>query len=163
MASFPSTKIWPINGTGSYVPASNTQVLIQGVVGTTGISGVSASAVTAIQALGASNVKITELGLFLSPTGTTGTNLAFAGTYTGVTGDRQVHYYNGKRPAFDLDGPIYAFLASGTAPAAFTVIDSAGNTATFPAGSLKQGTVYNIQINTVVSTTAGDFIGLGEF
>lgn len=161
MAFFPSIKIWPINGTGSYLPSSNHQILIQGTVGTTGIDGLSASNVSAINSLGATNVKITELGLFLASA--TGTSVVFAGTYAGVTGNRQVNYYNGKRPAFGFDGPISAFLASGTAPAALTVIDIAGNTGTFPAGSLKQGTVYNIQISTVVSTTAGDFIGLGEY
>lgn len=160
MASFPSTKIWPINGTGSYLPESNLQNLIQGTVGTTGIDGVAATAVTAINAIGATNVKITELGIWLASA--TGTSVVFASSYTGVTGVRQVNYYNAKRPAFEFDGPIAAILASGTAPAALTVIDYAGNTATFPAGSLKQGTIYNIQINTVVSTTSGDFIGLGE-
>lgn len=160
MASFPSTKIWPINGTGSYYPSSNQKVLIQGTVGTTGINGLTTANVAAINEIGATNVKIVELDKWVASA--TGTSLTFVGTYTGVTGVRQVNYYNGKRPAFELDGPISAFLASGTAPAALTVIDNAGNTATFPAGSLKQGTIYNIQIGTVISVTAGDFIGLGE-
>jgi hypothetical protein len=43
------------------------------------------------------------------------------------------------------------------------IIDNGGKTATFPAGSLKQGAIYPIQINTVVSATSGDFIGLSEY
>lgn len=156
-----ATKFWPINGTGSFAPENNQQVLIQGTVGTTGIDGVSATAVTAIKAIGATNVKIVELGKWLASA--TGTSVVFAGTYTGVTGVRQVNYYNGKRPAFGLDGVISAVLVSATAPAALTVIDNAGNTGTFPAGSLKQGAIYPLQIGTVLSATSGDFIGLSEY
>ena len=156
-----ATKFWPINGTGSFAPENNQQVLIQGTVGTTGIDGLTPANVTDINALGATNVKIVELNKWVASA--SGTSLTFTGSYTGVTGVRQVNYYNGKRPAFGLDGPIVGVLASGTAPASFKVIDNAGNTATFPAGSLKQGTVYSFQIGTVISVTSGDFIGLGEY
>ncbi len=156
-----ATKFWPISGTGSYVPVSNQQVLISGTVGTTGINGVSASAVTAINAIGATNVKIYELGVWVASA--TGTSITFASAYAGVTGVRQVNYYNAKRPAFELDGPVSAILAVSSAPANLVVIDNAGNTATFLAGSLKQGAIYPLQINTVVTVTSGDFIGLGEY
>lgn len=156
-----ATKFWPINGTGSYSPESNTQILIQGVVGTTGIDSVSATAVTAINALGATNVKIKDLDVFVASA--TGTSIVFASTYTGATGNRQVNYYNGKRPSFGLDGPITAILPVASSPAALTIIDNAGNTGTFAAGSLKQGTVYNFSINTVTAITSGNFIGLSEF
>ena len=157
-----ASKFWPINGTGNYTPESNTQVLIQGTVGTTGIDGVSASTVTAIQALGAANVKIAELGLFLSPTGTTGTSLVFAGTYTGQTGVRELHYYNGNRPAFGLDGPITGVLPTVTS-AALSITDASGKTVAFPADSLKQGTVYPITVYSVVVAATGSFIGLAEY
>jgi len=156
-----ATKFWPINGTGSYIPESNPQVLIQGTVGTTGIDGVAASAVTAINALGATNVKITELGVWVASAAST--SIVFATTYTGVTGVRQVNYYNGQRPAVSIDGPISAILVTDSTPNDLVVIDNGGKTATFPAGSLKQGAIYPIQINTVVSTTSGDFLGLSEY
>jgi len=157
-----ATKFWPINGTGSYTPSSNPQILFAGGVNATGITGVAASTVTAIQALGAANVKIAELGLFLSPTGTTGTNLAFGTTYSGQTGLRELNYYNGNRPALGLDGPITAVLPTA-ASASFSIIDTSGKTVSFPSGSLVQGTVYPITVYAVVSAATGSFIGLAEF
>ena len=157
-----SSKFWPINGTGSYSPSSNTQIAFSGGVSSTGITGVSASTVTAIQALGAANVKIAELGLFLSPTGTTGTSLVFASTYSGETGLRELHYYNGNRPAFGLDGPITGVLPTVTS-AALSITDASGKTVAFPADSLKQGTVYPITVYTVVTAATGSFIGFSDY
>jgi hypothetical protein len=156
-----ATKFWPINGTGSYVPESNPQVLIQGTVGTTGIDGVAASDVTAINALGATNVKITELGIWVASAAST--SIVFASAYAGATGVRQVNYCNAQRPAFGIDGPVSAILVTDATPNDLVIIDNGGKTATFPAGSLKQGAIYPIQINTVVSATSGDFIGLSEY
>ena len=156
-----ATKFWPINGTGSYFPSSNPQNLINGVVGTTGIDGVSASVVTAINALGATNVKITELGVWVASAAST--SIVFASPYTGETGSRAVNYYNGQRPAFNIDGQISAILVTDSTPNDLVVIDNGGKTATFPAGSLKQGAIYPIQVGTVVSVTSGDFLGLSEY
>ena len=156
-----ASKFWPINGTGSYFPESNPQVLIQGTVGTTGIDGVSAAAVTAINALGATNVKIAELDTWVASAAST--SIVFASAYAGLTGVRQVHYYNGKKPAVGVDGPITAILVTGATANDLVVIDNGGRTSTFPAGSLKQGAIYPIVINSVVSVTSGNFLGLSEY
>jgi hypothetical protein len=156
-----ATKIWPINGTGSYAPESNTQIAFGGVVGTTGIDGVPTAVVTAINALGATNVKIAELDVWVASAAST--SIVFASTYAGTTGARQVKYYNGKRPAFGLDGDITAILVAAASPNDLTIIDNSGKTGTFPAGSLKQGAIYPITINSVVSATSGNFIGLSEY
>ena len=156
-----ATKFWPINGTGSYVPGSNLQTQIKGTVGTTGIDGVTASNVTAINALGATNVRIAELNVWVASAA--GTSIVFASTYAGATGTRKVNFYNGNRPAFGIDGNITAILVADSTPNDLSVIDNSGKTTIFPAGSLKQGAIYPLTINTVVSATSGDFIGLSEY
>lgn len=156
-----ANKFWAITGTGNWNPSANPLVPFIGNIGTTGITGVNSTVISAINALGATNVRINDLGVRVASAA--GDTIAFGATYTGgYTGRQTVNYCNATRPVAGIDGPIVAVLATSASPANFAIIDANGNTATFPAGSLKQGAIYPISIGTVVTVTSGDFLGMSD-
>ena len=157
------TKFWTITGTGDWGPSSNPQVAFGGNVGSTGITGVSSSVISAINAIGAAGVRITELSINVASA--TGSTIALGTTYTGsFTGTQNdLHYYNIQKPAFGIDGPITYLLPVASSPAGLALTTEAGLITTFAAGSLKQGTLYPIQVGTISTVTGGDFVGMSEY
>lgn len=158
-----ATKYWLITGTGDWSPAANTPVSFQGNVGSNGITGVSASVVSAINAIGATGVNIINLGINVASA--SGSTITLGATYTGgLTGyQNNLSYYNIKKPAQGVDGPIVAILPIDSTPEAIALQSPAGLITTFPAGSLKQGAIYPFAVNTITTVTSGDFIGLSEY
>lgn len=153
-------KFWSISGTGDYRPSSNPLVTFNGVYdGNTGLS-VSAGIVTAINALGATSVKL-DAGVYVKSA--TGTTLVLGASGLGTTGTYTLSYFQFTKPCVAYDKVINAILPVASSPGSFAIRDTNGNTATFAAGSLKQGTVYPLQIEQVITTTANDFIGFSEF
>jgi hypothetical protein len=154
-------KFWTISGTGDYRPESNPLVNFNATYdGNTGLT-VSSGVVTAINALGATSVKIPTWGAYVSSA--TGTTIVLGASGYGATGTYALQYYKYTRPCVDYDKPILGVLPVATSPGTFSIVDAGGNTATFAAGSLKQGTLYPIQITRVLTTTANDFIGFSDF
>ena len=89
---------------------------------------------------------------YYSYTGTTG-----AGTYN------DLQYYQFTRPSIAYDAPIEGILPNVTSPNTITIVDYNGNSSTFAAGSLKQGTTYNLKIRQITTVTPGDFLAYSEF
>jgi hypothetical protein len=154
-------KFWAITGTGNWNPSTNPLVPFVGNIGTTGVTGVSSSVISAINALGATNVRIQELGVRVASAA--GDTIVLGATYTGgYTGSQSLNYCNGARPVAGLDGPIVGILPTAASPANFAILDANGNTATFPAGSLKQGAIYPLEIGQIITVTSGDFLGMSD-
>ena len=154
-------KFWSISATGDYRPESNPLVKFNGVYdGNTGLS-VSASIVTAINALGATSVKISDWNSYVKSA--TGTTVVLGASGYGATGNYSLSYYQFTKPSIAFDKSIAGVIPNTASPGSFAIFDSNGNTATFAAGSLKQGTCYPIQISQVITTTANDFIGFSDF
>lgn len=154
-------KFWTISGTGDYRPSSNPLVNFYGVYdGNTGITAPAAT-VTAINALGATSVKISTWNVPVASA--TGTTVVLGTSGYGASGTYALNYYQFTKPCAAFDNPISGLVPNVASPDAFAIIDVNGNTATFAAGSLKQGTLYPIQVGQVVTTTANDFLGFSDF
>jgi hypothetical protein len=158
-----ATKFWKINGTGSYMPVSNTRIAIRGNIGSTGLTGVIASTISEINAIGATSVKIYELGINVASA--TGNTVVFSETNTTMVGSTGANltYYNNTKPAFGIDGPITSIIPVVSNHSSLSIRDANGNTATFASNVLGKGVVYPFNIDFVNAVTANEFIGLAEY
>jgi len=154
-------KFWTISGTGDYRPESNPLVSFNATYdGNTGLS-VTSGIASAITALGPTSVKIPTWNAYVSSV--TGTTVVLGASGYGASGTYALQYYEFTKPSVAFDKAIAGVLPVATSPGTFSIVDAGGNTATFAAGSLKQGTLYPIQITQVLTTTANDFIGFSDF
>jgi len=154
-----AAKFWAIDSVGSYLPGDNPAKPMEGQVHSTGMTGVSTFVINGINAIGATSVFISELGVTVSSA--TGSAITFGTTYSGgLTGNQtNLHYYNYKKPSWPKDGPILGIIGNVASPSAFAFLDGNGNTATFAAGTIKQGETYPFCVTQVVAVTAEQIIG----
>ncbi len=157
------TKFWPINVIGNYAPSANPSVEFYGNVvdGNPDITGLSASLIAALTVIGTANIGV--LGLGIDPTIAVSAigvdSITLSANFSTTQANGRFYYYDKRKPAAGIDGPIQAILCLDSTHGAFSFIDTGGRTVTIPGSTLAKGAIYYFQISEVTVVSTGDFIG----
>jgi hypothetical protein len=86
-------------------------------------------------------------------------SITLSANFNTTQANGRFYYYDKRKPAAGVDGPIQAILCLDSTHGPFSFIDAGGRTVAIPGSTLVKGAIYYFQISEVTVVSTGDFIG----